>query len=51
MAQHPSFKSSSSLLVKRNVLKRFERVELLRKRGLWKTGDRVTGLKKTTPDE
>jgi small basic protein (TIGR04137 family) len=26
---------------------RFERVDLLRKRGLWKPGDRVQGLKKT----
>ncbi len=32
---------------KRNVLKRFERVELLKKRGQWKEGDRVTGLRKT----
>ncbi len=32
---------------KRNVLKRFERVELLKKRGQWKSGDRVTGLRKT----
>ncbi len=51
MSQHPSFKSSANLQVKRNVLKRFERVELLRKRGEWKEGDRVSGLKKTKPDE
>lgn len=51
MSQHPSFKSSSSLLVRRNVLKRFERVELLRKRGEWKEGDRVVNLRKTKPDE
>jgi len=51
MSQHPSFKSSSSTAVKRNVLKRFERVELLRKRGQWKEGDRVVGLKKTKPSE
>ena len=51
MSQHPSFKSSSSSSVKRNVLKRFERVELLRKRGEWKDGDRVVGLKKTKPSE
>ncbi|RKX35194.1 MAG: small basic protein [Verrucomicrobia bacterium] len=51
MSQHPSFKSSSSLLVRRNVLKRFERVELLRKRGEWKEGDRVFSLRKTKPDE
>jgi small basic protein (TIGR04137 family) len=51
MSQHPSYKSSSNSDVKRNVLKRFERVELLRKRGEWKTGDRVVGLKKTKPAE
>jgi small basic protein (TIGR04137 family) len=28
-------------------LKRFERVEILKKRGQWKEGDRVTGLRKT----
>jgi small basic protein (TIGR04137 family) len=51
MSQHPSYKSSSSSAAKRNVLKRFERVELLRKRGEWKEGDRVVGLKKTKPAE
>lgn len=51
MSQHPSFKSSSSLLIRRNVLKRFERVELLRKRGEWKEGDSVFSLRKTKPDE
>ncbi len=51
MSQHPSYKSSSSSAVKRNVLKRFERVELLKKRGEWKDGDRVVGLKKTKPAE
>jgi len=35
---------------KRNVLKRFERVELLKKRGQWKEGDRITGLRKTKKD-
>jgi len=50
MSQHRSLQTSSGLVVKRNVLKRFERVEVLRKRGLWKTGDRVMGLKKTKPE-
>jgi small basic protein (TIGR04137 family) len=36
---------------KRNVLKRFERVELLKKRGQWKDGDRVIGLRKTKSEE
>jgi small basic protein (TIGR04137 family) len=50
MSQHRSLQGTSGLVVKRNVLKRFERVDLLRKRGLWKTGDRVQGLRKTKPD-
>ena len=50
MAQHPSLRGASALGAKRNVLKRFERVELLKKRGQWKDGERVTGLRKTMPD-
>lgn len=50
MSQHKSLQGPRGLVVKRNVLKRFERVELLKKRGQWKEGDRVVGLKKTTPD-
>ena len=50
MSQHKSLQGSSGLVIKRNVLKRFERVEILRKRGQWKTGDRVQGLRKTKPD-
>ncbi len=50
MSQHRSLQGISGLVVKRNVLKRFERVDLLRKRGLWKAGDRVQGLRKTKPD-
>jgi small basic protein (TIGR04137 family) len=48
MTQHPSFKKNAAGgAKKRNVLKRFERVELLGKRGQWKEGDRVMGLRKT----
>jgi len=50
MSQHKSLQGPRGLVVKRNVLKRFERVELLRKRGQWKEGDRVVGLKKTEPE-
>ena len=50
MSQHNSLKSSGGLVVKRNVLKRFERVALLKKRGQWKAGDRVQGLRKTKAD-
>jgi len=51
MSRHPSFKPPGGLAVKRNVLKRFERVELLRQRGQWKEGDRVVSLIKTKPEE
>ena len=49
MSQHRSLRAASVLGGKRNVLKRFERVELLKKRGQWKDGDRITGLRKTKP--
>jgi len=47
MSQHRSLKSKGATAAKRSVLKRFERVEILKKAGQWKTGDRVTGLRKT----
>ena len=50
MSQHKSLQGSSGLVIKRNVLKRFERVDILKKRGQWKAGDRVQGLRKTKPD-
>ena len=50
MSQHNSLQSTKSIGVKRNVLKRFERVELLKKRGQWKEGDRIVGLRKTKAD-
>jgi len=50
MSQHRSLRAASTSGAKRNVLKRFERVALLKKRGQWKAGDRVTGLVKTKPD-
>ena len=51
MSRHPSFKPPGGLSVKRNVLKRFERVELLRKRGQWKEGDKGVSVVKTNPEE
>ena len=51
MSQHSSLKSGSKIVAKRNVLKRFERVEVLKKRGQWKDGDRGVGLRKTKPDQ
>jgi small basic protein (TIGR04137 family) len=50
MSQHSSLRAASTSGAKRNVLKRFERVELLKKRGQWKEGERIVGLKKTKPE-
>jgi small basic protein (TIGR04137 family) len=47
MSQHRSLRAASTLGAKKNVMKRFERVEVLKRRGQWKEGDRVTGLRKT----
>ena len=50
MSQHRSLKGASKITVKRNVLKRFERVELMKKRGVFKSDSKVIGLPKTKPD-
>ena len=50
MSQHRSLKGSGKITSKRNVLKRFERVNLLQARGQWKEGDRGLGLRKTKPE-
>ena len=50
MSQHRSLKGASTIAAKRNVLKRFERVELLKKRGQCKDGTKVIALPKTKPD-
>lgn len=47
MAQHSSLRSIRKIAVKRNVMKRFERVEHLKSQGKWKKGDRGWGLPKT----
>lgn len=47
MSQHRSLRAAATLGGKRNVLKRFERLEVLKKRGQWKEGERITGLRKT----
>ncbi|CAI9084465.1 small basic protein [Candidatus Methylacidiphilum fumarolicum] len=49
MSQHRSYRSGSMLAAKRNVLKRYERINILKKQGKWKEGDRVLGLPKTKP--
>ena len=50
MSQHRSLKGASTIAAKRNVLKRFERVDLLKKRSQWKDGQKAIGLPKTKPD-
>ena len=47
MSRHPSFGKSNRAVKKRNVLKRFERVDVLKKIGRWNEGDKVSGLPKT----
>jgi len=51
MSQHRSLRGQGAIKAKRNVLKRFERVELLKKRGQFKDDQSVIGLKKTKPDD
>lgn len=53
MSRHRSYGKSVKGVVKRNVLKRFERVEVLRRLGRWNdaTATKVTGLPKTPVDK
>ena len=51
MSQHSSLKGSGKIIARRNVLKRYERINVLKKRGLWKDGDRGLGLIKTKPED
>ena len=50
MSQHPSFGSRGKIKAKKNVLSRYERIQLLKKRGKWKQGDSVFRLPKTKPE-
>lgn len=49
MSRHPSYGKSTKGGNKRNVLKRFERLDALKKLGRWdeKSATRITGLPKT----
>ncbi len=49
MSRHQSYKKSLKDSKKRNVLKRFERINVLKKLGIWKENEnkKVTGLPKT----
>ena len=51
MSMHPSLKAATKIAAKRNVLKRFERIDLMKRLGKWKDGDRGLGLPKTKPPE
>jgi small basic protein (TIGR04137 family) len=51
MSQHRSLISSKTVGAKRSVLKRFERVKLLKKRGQYPAGRGPVGLPKTKPEE
>jgi small basic protein (TIGR04137 family) len=49
MSRHPSYGKSNKGAKKRNVLKRFERIDVLKKLGRWNAEEnkKVTGLPKT----
>jgi small basic protein (TIGR04137 family) len=49
MSRHSSYGKAIRGVKKRNVLKRFERINVLKKLGRWKEGEdtRVTSLPKT----
>ncbi len=49
MSKHQSYRSSAKGAVKRNVLKRYERINVLREQGKWVDGvnNKVTALPKT----
>jgi len=51
MSVHSSLKTKGAVSEKRNVLKRFERVDKLKIEGRYKDGDRAWGLPKTKPEE
>jgi small basic protein (TIGR04137 family) len=52
MSQHKSYGKGGKGEKKRNVLKRFERIDVMKRLGKWKEGDnkRATGLPKTRTD-
>lgn len=52
MSMHNSLKSGGgTVAVKRSVLKRGERIKLMKARGQWKDGRSPYGLPKTRPAE
>ncbi len=52
MSRHPSLKSTGKIRTSRNVLKRYERINMLTADGRWKSGQKVlSALPKTKPLE
>lgn len=51
MSMHQSLKGSTKIRVKRNVLKRNERIDKLKTEKRFKNGDKIFGLPKTKGDE
>ena len=52
MSQHPSFtRNGGGATKKRSVLKRHERVDLMKKRGIWTDASSVIGMPKTKPED
>ena len=50
MSRHPSLKATGKIRKKRNVLKRYERINMLTAEGRWKEGQKVLGgLPKAKP--
>ena len=47
MSRHRSLKGSTKIRVKRNVMKRFERIDFLTKEGRWNKDTKIFGLPKT----
>ena len=51
MSRHPSLHIRGAIGAKRNVLKRYERIDILKQDQRYKDGQRVWGLPKTKPRE
>ena len=51
MSQHASLQGAKGIVIKRNVLKRFERIKALKAAGRYPAGRSPLGLPKTKPAE
>ena len=51
MSMHRSFGKGSSIKVNRNVLKRHERIDIMKAKETWKEGDSIYGLPKTKSEQ